>query len=235
MHLRAPFNALPHITGSTPKLTSKGNKNFVSQRSQGRRFSAPGRRALISYLALWRLGWAARTAFNLPETPRVSTEFSSRTPQQALAGLLQRYAPQRLLVVGAQGLPAVQAFCAAHPHSQLSEAPAAPLSPEIAGQRFDLAIVVDCLEHLPKRSGLELLGGIRNLNASRMAVLVDLAASDWRATDLFALALQATERFQRDEQVVQLFTYDLHEYKQVPDWLNARFWANPENFGKYWW
>ncbi|MGO3534472.1 DUF6231 family protein, partial [Pseudomonas helleri] len=25
------------------------------------------------------------------------------------------------------------------------------------------------------------------------------------------------------------------EYKQVPDWLNARFWANPENFGKYWW
>ncbi|MFP5429187.1 MAG: DUF6231 family protein, partial [Gammaproteobacteria bacterium] len=24
-------------------------------------------------------------------------------------------------------------------------------------------------------------------------------------------------------------------YKQVPDWLNARFWANPENFGKYWW
>ncbi|WP_221179020.1 DUF6231 family protein, partial [Pseudomonas chlororaphis] len=25
------------------------------------------------------------------------------------------------------------------------------------------------------------------------------------------------------------------EYKQVPDWLNSRFWANPENFGKYWW
>ncbi|MCF3991384.1 DUF6231 family protein, partial [Pseudomonas aeruginosa] len=25
------------------------------------------------------------------------------------------------------------------------------------------------------------------------------------------------------------------EYKQVPDWLNAKFWANPENFGKYWW
>ena len=24
-------------------------------------------------------------------------------------------------------------------------------------------------------------------------------------------------------------------YKQVPDWLNAKFWANPENFGKYWW
>jgi hypothetical protein len=43
------------------------------------------------------------------------------------------------------------------------------------------------------------------------------------------------ERFQRDEQVLTLFTYDLLDYKQVPDWLNARFWANPENFGKYWW
>ena len=45
----------------------------------------------------------------------------------------------------------------------------------------------------------------------------------------------SSERFQRDEQTLSLFTYDLREYKQVPDWLNAKFWANPENFGKYWW
>ncbi|MCY1517439.1 hypothetical protein D9M68_521200 [compost metagenome] len=66
-------------------------------------------------------------------------------------------------------------------------------------------------------------------------MLVDLAASEWTETDFFALALQASERFRRDEQTLTLFTYDLHEYKQVPDWLNAKFWANPENFGKYWW
>ncbi|MBE8411106.1 hypothetical protein IQA73_17235, partial [Leptospira borgpetersenii serovar Ballum] len=95
--------------------------------------------------------------------------------------------------------------------------------------------VVDCLEHLSKPQGLTLLGGIRNLNASRIAVLVDLGACDWKDTDFFSLALQAGERFQRDEQVLTLFTYDLLDYKQVPDWLNARFWANPENFGKYWW
>ena len=147
---------------------------------------------------------------------------STRTPQQALAALLDRYAPQRLLVVGASSFPALAAFQAAHPE-------------ELAAQRFDLALVIDCLEHLPKRTGLELLGGIRNLNASRIAVLADLAACDWKETDFFALALQSNERFQRDEQVLTLFTYDLREYKQVPDWLNARFWANPENFGKYWW
>lgn len=158
-----------------------------------------------------------------------------RTPQQALAALLARYAPQRLLLVGAGALPAVEAFHAAHPDCQIAHAAAGPLPAELAAQRFDLALIVDCLEHLPKRAGLELLGGIRNLNASRLAVLVDLQASTWQETDFFALALQASEHFQRGEQTLDLFTYDLLDYKQVPDWLNAKFWANPENFGKYWW
>ncbi|WP_019411032.1 DUF6231 family protein [Pseudomonas psychrophila] len=165
----------------------------------------------------------------------MTSGISTRTPQQALAALLDLYAPQRLLVVGASQFPALQAFQNAHPQVLVAHAAPGALPPELAAQRFDLALVVDCLEHLPKRTGLELLGGIRNLNASRIAVLADLAVCDWKDTDFFALALQSNERFQRDEQVLTLFTYDLREYKQVPDWLNARFWANPENFGKYWW
>ena len=160
---------------------------------------------------------------------------STRTPQQALAALLENYAPQHLLLVGASQLPALSAYQQAHPTTQLAHAPAGPLPTELAARRYDLAVVGDCLEHLPERTALELLGGIRNLNASRLAVLVDLDACDWQETDLYALALQASERFQRDEQTLSLFTYDLREYKQVPDWLNAKFWANPENFGKYWW
>ncbi|MGF6198502.1 DUF6231 family protein [Pseudomonas laurylsulfatiphila] len=160
---------------------------------------------------------------------------SSRTPQQALAALLDRYAPARLLLIGASEFPALEAFKLAHPDSCVAFAAPGPLPDELAARRFDLALVVDCLEHLPKRDGLNLLGGIRNLNASRIAVLADLPACGWKETDFFSLALQASERFQRDEQVLTLFTYDLLEYKQVPDWLNSRFWANPENFGKYWW
>jgi hypothetical protein len=160
---------------------------------------------------------------------------SSRTPQQALAALLDRYSPAKLLLLGASELPALSAFQNVHPDCSVSLAPATALTPELAAQRFDLALLVDCLEHMPKREGLQLLGGIRNLNASRVAVLVDLQASDWRETDFFALAMQASEQFQREGQTLHLFTYDLLDYKQVPDWLNAKFWANPENFGKYWW
>lgn len=164
----------------------------------------------------------------------MTDRFSSRTPQQALAALLEHHTPQRLLLVGTS-FPALEAFAATHPQAQIAVARPGPLPAELAAQRFDLAVLVDCLEHLSKQQGLQLLGGIRNLNASRVAVLVDLAASGWRDTDFYALALQDSERFQRDEQVLNLFTYDLRDYKQVPDWLNAKFWANPQNFGKYWW
>lgn len=158
-----------------------------------------------------------------------------QSPQRALAALLERHAPARLLHLGGSDMPAVQAFMHAHPDSELTRAPAAPLSAELASRRYDLALIADCLEQLPKRDGLQLLGGIRNLNASRIAVLVDLDASDWLATDFYALALQIAARFKRDKQTLTLFTYDMFDYKQVPDWLNAKFWANPQMFGKYWW
>jgi hypothetical protein len=160
--------------------------------------------------------------------------FSSRTPQQALAALLELYSPKRLLLIGAR-FPALEAFMAAHPQADVSVAEPGPLPTALAAQRYDLALAVGCLENLEKRSGLELLGGIRNLNASRIAVLADQSACGWSDTDFYSLALQASERFKRDDQVLSLFTYDLREYKQVPDWLNAKFWANPQNFGKYWW
>ncbi|RRV68959.1 hypothetical protein EGI99_12080 [Stutzerimonas stutzeri] len=157
------------------------------------------------------------------------------TPQQALAAMLDHYAPTRVLLVGRSDQPALTAYTECYPECQLDRADPAPLPEDLASQRYDLAIFVDCLEHLSKRNGLELLGSIRNLNTSRMAVLVDLDACEWLTTDFYALALQVSERFQRDGQTLTLFTYDLLQYKQVPDWLNARFWANPEMFGKYWW
>ena len=168
------------------------------------------------------------------EDPGLIATSSLQSPQQALAALLDQSVPASLLHVGHSDLPAVEAFSDSH-HCQIDRTPSAPLPAELTNRRYDLALVADCLEHLPKRDGLQLLGGIRNLNASRIAVLVDLNACDWQATDFFALALQISARFERDEQTLTLFTYDLLDYKQVPDWLNAKFWANPQMFGKYWW
>lgn len=158
----------------------------------------------------------------------------SATPQQAIASLLEQVTPQRLLLIGTR-LPVLDAYLATHPQCQLAHCQSGVLPAELAAQRFDLALAIDSLEHLPKRQAMQLLGGIRNLNTSRLTVLVDLASCDWNQTDFYALALQANGRFEREGQTLTLFSYDLLDYKKPPDWLNARFWANPENFGKFWW
>ena len=77
--------------------------------------------------------------------------------------------------------------------------------------------------------------GLGEAQAGEEIALADLQACEWCEADFYALAMQASERFQREQQTLSLFTYDLHDYKQVPDWLNAKFWANPQHFGKYWW
>lgn len=160
---------------------------------------------------------------------------SARTPQQAFSALLECHKPESILLLGMAEMPAVSAFQQAYPKARVTTVQGVRLPDELLMQRFDLALLVDCLEHLPKILGQQLLGGIRNLHASRLAVLVDLQASGWQETDFYALAMQLSERFQRAEQSLSLFTYDLLDYKQLPSWLNDKFWANPENFGKYWW
>ena len=47
--------------------------------------------------------------------------FSQRTPQQALAALLERFTPQRLLLVGTR-FPALDAFAQAHPQVTIDTA-----------------------------------------------------------------------------------------------------------------
>ena len=160
------------------------------------------------------------------------------TPNATLLSILEHYQPARLLCVSQSRVPAIEAYCAAHPATQLVTSDQAPLQPEVANQRYDLAIIADQLEHLPQRTGIELLAGLRNLSASRLAVLVDLVqAADWQENDFFALALQRRASFTDtdDNRTLSLYTYDLADYKQVPDWLNSKYWANPEMFDKYWW
>ena len=32
-----------------------------------------------------------------------------------------------------------------------------------------------------------------------------------------------------------LWQFNLYDYKQLPNWLNADYWANPENWDKHRW
>ena len=102
--------------------------------------------------------------------------------------------------------------------------------------RFDLVIVLDALIELDKKQGEHLLGSLRNLHAKRL-LLSHTPCSKWLLQDFLAFALSELNRYpaDADSPEQQLFEYNIFSYKSVPDWLNNKFWANPNMWDKGRW
>ena len=99
---------------------------------------------------------------------------------------------------------------------------------------FDLAIVSQITESLPKSQAIEWLGLIRNCYAQHIIVISDTDAATeqgWQLADYLALGLQRVAITPSH----QIFSYAIESYQPRRDWLNSRHWANPENYDKYRW
>ncbi len=92
-----------------------------------------------------------------------------------------------------------------------------------------------CEPHLEQRLG-------RAIRAFPHRVLVHCTHSADKATDdtfinddvFFAFGFRklqlATDKVAGEPESTRWFEFRLSQYKAAPDWLNARFWANPERF-----
>lgn len=105
---------------------------------------------------------------------------------------------------------------------------------------FDLVFLVSALEHLERSSALHLLARLRDLHGGRLAVIVPADGdpgdtSRWTMEDFLAMGLKLLARYGSDDKERRLYMFDIGTYKETPDWLNPRFWANPERWGKDWW
>lgn len=101
-------------------------------------------------------------------------------------------------------------------------------------QRYDLALVIlnssDYLSVTLQHKS-QILVKLRDLMAKTIVVV----ATNQDAALLRALGFtQLIERVQ-SEQDFAIWQFNILNYKQVPDWLNAKYWANPENWDKYRW
>lgn len=100
--------------------------------------------------------------------------------------------------------------------------------------RLDLAILMpDWLRHAADAGTLAReLAALRDLYAGAVLAVaeqdVPLGDAEWRA-----LGFTAHRRDARTGTALQGF--NLYDYKQCPDWLNARNWANPELWDVYRW
>ena len=99
---------------------------------------------------------------------------------------------------------------------------------------IDLAIISNLIETLPKQEAILWLSMIRNRHAQHLILVSNNESSEqqgWHIADYLALGLQQHGSYGD----YQLFSYNIESYRPKHDWLNSRFWANPENYDKYRW
>lgn len=103
-----------------------------------------------------------------------------------------------------------------------------------AGQLPRVELAFACLAPAQERGeARQLIAALRDLLARQLLVFVPEAVLD--DADLRSLALTRQARFELQGRPWQAWSYDIRTYKSVPDWLNPKFWANPENWGKFRW
>ena len=96
-----------------------------------------------------------------------------------------------------------------------------------AGPPCALALGVDALKGLDAQQAEQLISRTRLYLAPR--ILLAAPAAGPLDEDMFR-ALGFTLSGADPAAQVRIHYYDLDTYKPVPDWLNARFWANPERW-----
>lgn len=91
----------------------------------------------------------------------------------------------------------------------------------------ELALGIDALDGLDRAGASALIARIRTYAAPRLL----LVASPVCALDTDAFRALGFALSQDDTAAgTRVHFYDIATYKTVPDWLNARFWANPDRW-----
>jgi hypothetical protein len=159
-----------------------------------------------------------------------------------LTELVVRFEPTSLLAVGPAGEDFFGDYlrdCADCVFAQLAAEQALDSLAERG--RYDLGLISHTLEHLPKDQASQLIARLRDVHCRRLLVVVPIGdrwqqhRSRWYATDLLGFGFVRVSDYQTNDKPVQVYAFDIDTYKTVPDWLNSRYWANPELFDKYWW
>jgi len=102
--------------------------------------------------------------------------------------------------------------------------------------KLNALIVSGLLESSAKSKAIQQLAYYRNQLIDAVLVFVHLPdTQDWRLSDFFSLGFQHLAHFPHPEHPMEAFEYSLRTYNHKRLWNTPQYWANPQNFGKYWW
>lgn len=101
-------------------------------------------------------------------------------------------------------------------------------------QRYDLGFVLlDANEmlDLSNQDKSQLLVKLRDLMAKRIVVTCKIEDESLLRALGFTQLIDKTTH----DADFALWQFNILTYKHIPDWLNSKFWANPENWNKFRW
>jgi hypothetical protein len=160
----------------------------------------------------------------------------------AVDQLIESAAPASLLCLGQDAETLTSGYAGRHPALDRRVFDRGDFAQQLAhAGQYDLAVIAGVLEQLDKRQAAIVLSRVRDLHARAMLLLVQVGpsgrdtVSQWERNDFIALGMELLGQFQDDDRSLHLYRFDIHTYKTTPDWLNAKYWAHPELWGKKWW
>jgi hypothetical protein len=164
------------------------------------------------------------------------------TEQTELQALIHQFQPQQILSIGPAGQELFTSYLAGCPECSLQECISVPTLEQLDGYgRYDLVFVSHVLESMPKSQAEQLIARLRDLHSERLIIVLPIGkdwpghASHWQQTDMLGLGFSWVAKFQYKQHLVHIYAFDIASYKTTPEWLNSKYWANPEMFDKYWW
>ncbi|MDP2225862.1 MAG: DUF6231 family protein [Moraxellaceae bacterium] len=86
---------------------------------------------------------------------------------------------------------------------------------------------------MSRQEARRVIAALRDIKVRQLLVFVPENLLD--GTALLGLGLCRQARYEVDDLAWHAWSFDIRHYKPVPDWLNPKFWANPENWDKYRW
>lgn len=154
--------------------------------------------------------------------------------------IAEEISPQGILLIDLSGDGEFAALLKQHTDWNISAIHGGDIVPQIeASGRHDLAILRYTLEFLDKTHGGIVLSRLRDLYSSRLLVLVPTdedipgkAQGGWNDSEMIAYGLKLLTGYPDG---LHLYEYNILNYKNMPDWLNAKHWANPELWDKHRW
>jgi hypothetical protein len=130
---------------------------------------------------------------------------------------LARHRPSRLLMLDETARTLARTYLAAHPGCLVGDAE----SPDTA-----LTLIGDTLGSLDKPQAIKLLG--HHTRLSSLVLAVSREDRPLGFNDFLSLGMQRLHGPDAEQWCV--YGFNLHTYKPVPDWLNAKYWAHPERW-----